>query len=107
MLELFARLAALMPTPLVARIAKAQSATVDFATSNVRAAHVPLYLAGARILENYPVGPTVGVAFNLTLLSSCGSLDMGLHCDTAAVTQPELLRERMELAFQDLVDAAS
>lgn len=106
-LDLFARLAAVLPTSVVQRIASTQSKTVDFATSNVRAAHFPVYLAGAKILENYPVGPTVGVAFNLTLLSYCGSLDMGLHCDAAAVEQPEQLRERLEAAFRDLVDAAS
>ena len=31
--------------------------------------------------RNYPVGPLAGVAFNLTLLCYCGSLDMGLHVD--------------------------
>jgi diacylglycerol O-acyltransferase / wax synthase len=107
MLDVFARLSALVPTAVLARIAKGQSSTVDFATSNVRGARVPLYLAGAKILENYPVGPTLGVAFNLTLLSYCGSLDIGLHVDSAAVAEPTLLRELMEQAFADLVDAAA
>jgi hypothetical protein len=107
MLDQFARLAALIPTPLLARLAKSQTGTVDFATSNVRGAHFPLYLAGAKILENYPVGPTLGVAFNLTLLSYCGSLDMGLHCDAAAIAEPGLLRARLEDAFQALVDSTT
>ena len=61
---------------------------VDFATSNVRASPVPVYIAGAQLLENYPVGPLAGVAFNLTLLSYNGSLDMGINIDAAAVDRP-------------------
>ncbi|MGA1076078.1 MAG: WS/DGAT domain-containing protein, partial [Ilumatobacteraceae bacterium] len=50
----------------------------------------------ARIDEIYPIGPLVGVAFNLTLMSYHGSLDMALHIDTAAVTEPALLTECLE-----------
>jgi diacylglycerol O-acyltransferase len=101
-LETVAAVAATLPTSLVTRLAKTQAQTVDFATSNVRAADFPCYIAGARILANYPVGPLGGVAFNLTLLSYDGSLDMGMNVDTAAVDQPELLRTCMEGAFAEL-----
>ena len=52
---------------------------------------MPVYIAGAQLLENYPIGPLGGVAFNLTLLSYLGSLDMGLNIDAAAVTEPALV----------------
>jgi WS/DGAT/MGAT family acyltransferase len=97
--------AANLPTSLITRIARQQSQTVDFATSNVRGAPMPLYLAGAQILQNYPVGPLAGVAFNLTLLSYDHSLDMGVNIDTAAVEQPEVLRACLEHAFRDLLTA--
>ena len=98
---------ATLPTSLVARLARQQAQTVDFATSNVRAAPFPLYIAGSRITENYPLGPLGGVAFNLTLLSYDGSLDMGLHVDAGAVAEPGLLRATMEEAFAALVATAS
>jgi WS/DGAT/MGAT family acyltransferase len=101
-LETIAAVAATLPTSLVTRLAKSQAQTVDFATSNVRAADFPCYIVGARILANYPVGPLAGVAFNLTLLSYDGSLDMGMNVDTAAVEDPELLRTCMESAFAEL-----
>lgn len=104
-LDALAGLASTLPTSLVTRVARQQAQTVDFATSNVRAAPFPLYLAGARVLENYPVGPLVGVAFNLTLLSYDGSLDMGLHIDAAAVAEPERLRTAIERAFAALAEA--
>lgn len=104
-LETLAAVAATLPTSLVTRLARQQAQTVDFATSNVRGAPVPLYMAGAQLLENYPVGPLGGVAFNLTLLSYNHSLDMGINIDRAAVTEPELLRRCMERSFAALLRA--
>jgi hypothetical protein len=57
------------------------------------------------MLETYPIGPLAGVAFNLTLLSYDGSLNMGLNVDTAAVEQPERLAQLLEQAFTSLVKA--
>jgi diacylglycerol O-acyltransferase len=102
-LETLAAVAATLPTSLVTRLARTQAQTVDFATSNVRGAPIAMYVAGAKLLENYPVGPLGGVAFNLTLLSYFGSLDMGVNIDTAAVSDPELLRRCLAGAFDDLL----
>jgi WS/DGAT/MGAT family acyltransferase len=104
-LETLAAVASTLPTSFITRLARQQAQTIDFATSNVRGAPVPLYLAGAQILENYAIGPLAGVAFNLTLLSYNHSLDMGVNIDSAAVTEPELLRECLEKAFADLIKA--
>jgi len=104
-LETLAAVAATLPTSFITRLARQQAQTVDFATSNVRGAPVPLYLAGSQILQNYAVGPLAGVAYNLTLLSYNHSLDMGVNIDTAAVGEPELLRECLEKAFADLMSA--
>jgi diacylglycerol O-acyltransferase / wax synthase len=93
-------LAGAMPTPLLIKLARSQAGGVDFATSNVRAAPFPVYIAGARILQNHPIGPLVGVAFNLTLLSYDGSLDMGLNLDPAAIKDPDLLRTLLLGAFR-------
>ena len=57
---------------------------------------MPVYIAGAQLLENYPLGPLAGVAFNLTLLSYLGSLDMGINIDAAAVAEPERLAKHLE-----------
>jgi diacylglycerol O-acyltransferase / wax synthase len=102
-LETLAAVASTLPTTMITRLAKQQAQTVDFATSNVRGAPIPLYLAGAELLENYPVGPLGGVAFNLTLLSYNHSLDMGVNIDTAAVTDPALLQRCLQGAFKELI----
>ena len=91
-----------LPTSLVTRLARQQSQTIDFATSNVKGSPVPVFIAGAKLVHNYPIGPLAGVAFNLTLLSYDGSLDMGVNIDTAAVAEPERLSRLLGDAFQDL-----
>lgn len=104
-LDTIATLASTLPTSLVTRLARQQAQTVDFATSNVKGSPIPMYVAGAQLLENYPVGPLAGVAFNLTLLSYLGSLDMCLNIDAAAVEQPALLASSLERSMRDLLQA--
>ena len=102
-LQTLAAVAAALPTSLVTRLARQQAQTIDFATSNVKAAPMPVYIAGAQLVENYPLGPLAGVAFNLTLLSYNGSLDMGINIDAAAVAEPALLAKHLDTAFADLI----
>ena len=96
-----------MPTSLITRLARQQSHTIDFATSNVKGSPVPVYVAGAQLLEIYPIGPLGGVAFNLTLMSYLGSLDMALNVDTAAVESPELLADCLDRSFKQLIRAGT
>jgi diacylglycerol O-acyltransferase / wax synthase len=102
-----AGLANLLPTSVAVRVARQQVETVDFATSNVRGAPFPLYIGGARILANYPVGPTGGTAWNLTLMSYDGQLDMGLNSDAGAVEDPAMLREAIAAEFAALIAAGA
>lgn len=103
-LDALASLAGTLPTSVITRLARQQAQTVDFATSNVRGAPIPLYVAVARLLQNYPLGPLGGVAFNLTLLSYDHSLDMGVNIDAAAVTEPELLQRCLQDAFREFAE---
>jgi WS/DGAT/MGAT family acyltransferase len=98
-----AALVNLLPTSVATRIMREQARTIDFATSNVRAAPVELFIAGARIEANYPIGPLSNTAFNLTMMSYRGTLDMGLHVDAGAVPEPELLRDCILEAFDELL----
>jgi len=97
----------LLPTSVVVRIARQQAETVDFTTSNVRAAPFDLYIAGAHLEATYPLGPLAGCAFNATVMSYRGWLNVGLHLDTGLVTEPELLRSHLVEAFAELIAAGS
>jgi hypothetical protein len=92
-----------LPRPLLLPLALQQVGTVDFACSNVRGAPFDLWIAGAHVESNHPMGPTAGVAFNATVLSYKESLDLGLNVDTGAVSDPELLRSCIEEAAAELL----
>ena len=101
-LDTLATVASTLPTSLITRLARQQGQTIDFATSNVKGSPVPCFIAGSQLLEIYPIGPLGGVAFNLTLMSYLGSLDMALNIDTAAVAEPALLADCLQRSFKEL-----
>ena len=96
-----------LPSPLLVRLARQQVETVDFACSNVRGAPFDLYVAGARVEANHPMGPTAGTACNVTLLSYGGSMDIGVNSDTAAVDDTELLTRCIHTALEEVIAAGS
>jgi diacylglycerol O-acyltransferase / wax synthase len=50
--------------------------------SNVPGPQFPLYLAGARLVANYPASViTDGMGLNITVMSYCGCLDFGIVAD--------------------------
>jgi hypothetical protein len=91
-----------LPTSALVAAARHQAETVDFTTSNLRGAPFPLFFGGAQIIENYPVGPLAGTAFNLTMMSYAGELHLGLLVDGAAVPDAEALRDALRGAFEEL-----
>ena len=100
-----AGLANLLPTSLVTGLARSQTAHMDFATSNIRGAPIPMYVSGARILWTGTLGPVAGTAFNLTAMSYDDSFDIGLHVDPVAVGDCDDLRRCIEAGFQELLAA--
>ena len=104
-LDTLAMVASALPTSVITRLVRQQGQTIDFATSNVKGSPVPVYISGAQLVEIYPIGPLGGVAFNLTLMSYLGSLDMALNIDTAAVAEPELLTSCLDRSFRRLAKA--
>lgn len=57
----------------------------DVFACTVPGSHVPLYVAGAKIEKYYGFGPTLGSAFNVTLMSYLDSCCLGFTVDTDAV----------------------
>ena len=96
----------ILPHPLLVWAGYRASSTVDFVTSNMRAAPFDIYLAGALMESNYPLGPLAGTAFNLSTMSYRGTLDMGLVSDPAAIEEPELLVRCIERGFRELLAAS-
>lgn len=93
----------LMPTSVVTRTGYRFAGVIDFVTSNLRAAPMDTYIAGALMESNYPMGPLAGSAFNLTTMSFRGNLNMGVVVDTAAVAEPERLLKCLKAAYRRLL----
>ena len=71
--------------------------------SNVPGPPVPLYMAGAKMLTNYPCSIVVhGVGLNITVQSYDQSLDFGLMADAVAMPEVRELADSLRVAFDDL-----
>jgi WS/DGAT/MGAT family acyltransferase len=86
-----------------AKVADRLPQLANVAISNVPGPNVPLYLAGARMLTNYPTSVVVhGMALNITVQSYDQSLDFGLMADAKAMPDVRLLAESIAVAFDDV-----
>lgn len=86
-----------------AKVAERIPQVANVVISNVPGPAVPLYLAGARMLTNYPTSIVVhGIALNITVQSYDQSLDFGLIADAAAVPDPGVLADALRVALDDL-----
>jgi hypothetical protein len=69
--------------------------------SNVPGPPFPLFLAGARMVGMYPLGPvTEGIGLNITVMSYCGMVYFGLNACRETVPDldefPQLLQESLD-----------
>lgn len=79
---------------------------VDFLASDVPGLERPVYLAGAQMLAYYPFGPTIGTAFNTTLLSYVDNCCVGVNIDDAAVPDVDGLMADLQAGFDEVLALA-
>ncbi|HEX2084922.1 MAG TPA: wax ester/triacylglycerol synthase family O-acyltransferase, partial [Solirubrobacteraceae bacterium] len=76
---------------------------LNFVISNVPGPPVPLYLAGARLVANYPVSViTDGVGLNITCLSYLDHVDFGIVVDRELVDDAWPLMDAVRRGLDDL-----
>ena len=86
-----------------ARVADRIPQVANVVISNVPGPPVTLYMAGAKMLTNYPTSIVVhGLALNITVQSYDRSLDFGLMADAAAMPDVRELADAITIAFDDL-----
>ncbi len=86
-----------------ARVADRIGQVANVTISNVPGPPVPLYMAGARMVTNYPTSIVVhGMALNITVQSYDQSLDFGLMADAAALPDVKVLAQAIVLAMDEL-----
>ena len=97
--------ARLLPSSALLGIVGRTAGTIDFVCSNVRAAPFDLFMAGAHLEGNYPLGPLLNTSFNLTTMSYRGWLFLGLLVDRAAVADPDALLDELDVAYSEVLAA--
>jgi diacylglycerol O-acyltransferase / wax synthase len=92
-----------------ARVASTLSRHVfNVVVTNVPGPQEPRYLAGARLLEAYPVSPLAkGQALSIGVTSYDGRVYFGLYGDRDAMTDLDVLALCLEEALTELADAGS
>ena len=85
-----------------ARVADRLPAIANVTISNVPGPTVPLYMAGARMLTNYPTSIVVhGVALNITVQTYDESLEFGLIACGKAMPDVAELARHVQAAFDE------
>ncbi|MEP6873989.1 MAG: wax ester/triacylglycerol synthase family O-acyltransferase [Burkholderiales bacterium] len=85
-----------------ARVADRLPAIANVTISNVPGPTVPLYMAGARMLTNYPTSIVVhGVALNITVQTYNESLEFGLIACGEAMPEIAELARHVQAAFDE------
>jgi WS/DGAT/MGAT family acyltransferase len=86
-----------------AKVAERIPQVANVVISNVPGPPMPLYLAGARMMTNYPTSIVVhGLALNITVQSYNGALDFGLMADAKAMPDVKAFAQAIEVAFDDI-----
>jgi WS/DGAT/MGAT family acyltransferase len=86
-----------------AKVADRIPQVANVVISNVPGPPLPLYMAGARMVTNYPTSIIVhGMALNITVQSYDKSLDFGLMADAKAMPDVRELADAIAIAFDDL-----
>jgi WS/DGAT/MGAT family acyltransferase len=86
-----------------ARLADRIPQVANVVISNVPGPAQPLYLAGARMLSNWPTSIVVhGLALNITVQSQGGRLDFGLMADGVAMPEVREVADAIAITFDDL-----
>lgn len=95
-----------LPTTATTAVFGSMLKGIDFVTSNVPGAPFPVYLAGARVTGQIALGPMSGAATNITLLSYCDDLNIGVNVDPAAIRDPDVFMDCLRDSFDEITKLA-
>jgi WS/DGAT/MGAT family acyltransferase len=94
-----------LPTSLTTQLFGSMLKGIDFVTSNVPGAPIPVYLAGGKVEANFAFGPLAGAAVNITLLSYQDELHIGVNMDPAAIPDPDVFMACLRDGFEEVCKA--
>jgi hypothetical protein len=93
----------LLPPPVTGGMLK----HVDFLASNVPGFEEPVYVGGALVEAFYGLGPTIGAAANITLMSYRGTAHIGVTTDSGAIPDPDAFLACLRDGFDEVLACAA
>jgi WS/DGAT/MGAT family acyltransferase len=101
--ELLAPALSRLPSTVLTEVAGGMVGVSDFQASNIPGMTDPVYLAGARVLRLYPMGPRPGVAAMVAMVSYDGTCCVAVNLDPDAITELELFQECLQAGFAEVL----
>lgn len=95
-----------LPTSLTTQVFGSMLRGIDFVTSNVPGAPIPVFIAGAKVEANFAFGPLAGAATNVTLLSYQDEVHVGVNMDPAAIPDTDVFMDCMREGFEEICKVA-
>ena len=87
------------------RMADRHRPIFNLTISNIPGPPFPLYLAGGRMVHNYPMGPIYdGGGLNITVMSYLDQVDVGIMACPDLVDDPWILAEGLGASLAELLD---
>jgi diacylglycerol O-acyltransferase len=95
-----------LPSAAIVELTARATAVVDMQISNIPGLRRPAYIAGARVLGTYALGPRPGVAAMVTMMTLEGLCCIGLNVDAQAFPRLDILEECLQAGFREVLDLA-
>jgi WS/DGAT/MGAT family acyltransferase len=103
-LDLVAPALSLLPTAAIIELAAGMTNVSDVQASNIPGIGHPVYLAGARVIGMYPLGPRPGVAAMIAMISYDGTCCIGLNVDPDVISDLEVFETCLREGFDEVLD---
>jgi diacylglycerol O-acyltransferase len=103
-MNVLSNVTAALPDALYAEIAGLVR-PADVQASNVPSYPVDTYLAGAKVMATYAMGPVPGIAVMIVMLTRAGKAFLGVRYDTDSIRDDELFERCLVEGFEEVLSA--
>jgi WS/DGAT/MGAT family acyltransferase len=101
------RLLTSLPRPATSALAAGMMKGTDVAATNVPGPPIPVYVAGAKVVQLVPFAPKGGAAMNVALMSYDGRCEFGVNLDTAAIYDHDVMVRCLQESLAQVVAVGS
>lgn len=103
LVEHLAPAALLLPETTVANAIAARTGGTDLQISNLSGVRHETFIAGAKVIRTYPVGPRPAVAAMVAMMSYEDTACIAFNLDAEVFTDPDVLRECLDVGFGEVL----